>query len=127
MINKNLDHERASYAYKRVEEIKKQNDEKTEKKYRSAVRSSGALIQKSGLMQTLAFYLSKKDNKHYDQLARHILHWKCIRGEGKDSLDIYHKFLELPDEKIIYKTQEAKALMVWLKRFADAMLKGEDE
>lgn len=126
MIDKNLDNERASYAYKCVEEIKNQNDEKTEKKYRSAVRSSGALMQKSGLMQTLAFYLSKKDNEHYNQLARHILHWKCVHDEGEDSLDIYHKFLELPDEKIMYKTQEVKALIVWLKRFADAMLKGED-
>ncbi|NMG83442.1 MAG: type III-B CRISPR module-associated protein Cmr5 [Methanosarcinales archaeon] len=133
MIDRNLDHDRALYAYKCVEEIKEIGD-KTEKKYKSAVRSSGALIQKSGLMQTLAFYLSKKSDDegsltHYEQLAGHILYWKHICGKTEGSLiDAYKNLLDCPDadEQIIYTTQEAKALILWLKRFAEAMLKGED-
>jgi len=125
MINRNLDHERASYAYKCIEDIKKIGG-KTEKEYRSAVRSSGALVQKSGLMQTLAFYLSKKDKEHYKQLAGHILHWDYVYGGTESPLDSYHKLLEILDEDIIHKTQEAKALILWLKKFADAMLKDDE-
>lgn len=125
MMNRNLDHERASYAYERVKEIENIGG-KTEKEYRSAVRSSGALIQKSGLMQTLAFYLSKKDKEHYKQLAGHILHGDYVYGGTELPLDIYHKLLNLSDEEMIYRTQEAKALILWLKRFADAMLKGDE-
>ena len=132
MIDRNLDHDRALYAYKCVEEIQTIGGD-TGKKYRSAVLSSGALIQKSGLMQTLAFYISKKskkdeDDTYYEQLAGHILHWKhmCGKTEG-DLLNAYKKLLDCSDEEeMVYKTQEAKALILWLKRFAEAMLKGED-
>ena len=127
MIDRNLDHDRALYAYKCVEEIQTIGGD-TETKYRRAVLSSGALIQKSGLMQTLAFYISKKDKEYYEQLAGHILHLKHVGGttEG-DLLNAYKKLLDCSaEEDMLYKTQEAKALILWLKRFAEAMLKGED-
>lgn len=124
MIDRNLDHDRALYAYKCVEKIEGSGDE-TEKKYRSAVLASGALIQKSGLMQTLAFYISKKDKEHYKQLAGHILHWDYVYGGTELPLDTYQKLLNLSDEEVMYRTQEAKSLILWLKRFAEAMLKGE--
>lgn len=125
MIDRNLDHDRASYSYECVEAIKKLRNDSLEKKYRSAVHSSGALIQKSGLMQTLSFYISKKNDSHYERLAGHILNWNRIHGRSENLLDSYHNLLKLPDEEIINKTQEAKALILWLKRFADTMLKGE--
>ncbi|RKY69196.1 MAG: type III-B CRISPR module-associated protein Cmr5 [Candidatus Latescibacterota bacterium] len=127
MIYRNLDHDRALYAYKCVEKIEGGGDETEKKKYRSAVLASGALIHKSGLMQTLAFYLSKKDKEYYKQLAGHILHWDYVYGGAELPLNTYHKLLNLSDEEVMYRTQEAKALILWLKRFAEAMLeKGEE-
>ncbi len=128
MIDLNIDHDRANYAYKCIEEIK--GNERLETKYRSAVRSCGALIQKSGLIQTLSFYISKKnetanEQTHYQKLAKHILMWEKICGNGDDLLKNYQKLLTFSDEELIYKTQEAKDVVLWLKRFADAMLKGE--
>jgi CRISPR type III-B/RAMP module-associated protein Cmr5 len=122
---RNLEHERAKYAFDRVERIKGKNDEKAEKKYRSAVLSSGALIHKAGLLQTLAFYLSKPD---YRPLAEDILSWRGIK-EGSETapFSIYKNLLTLKDEDIIHKTQEARALVIWLKRFAEGMLKKEQE
>lgn len=131
-MDKNLDHNRALHAYTCIEEIEKSDNDDFEKKYHSVVQSCGILIQKSGLMQTLSFYLSKKDRKnntdtHYEKLADHILQW--IYGDGKttDRLQIYQNILNLQDEEILYKTQEAKSLVIWLKRYADTMLKGEDK
>lgn len=132
---KNLDHERAEYAYRCIKSIEGENDE-IEKKYHSAVRSSGALIQKSGLIQTLSFYISKtkdeekgKENKsytHYELLAKHILIWILNGSEKTEPLELYLSLLDYTDEEIIQKTQESKALLLWLKRFADAMLASGD-
>lgn len=128
MIDINIDHERANYAYKCIEEIK--GNERLETKYRSAVRSCGALIQKSGLIQTLSFYISKKnettnEQTHYEKLAEHILMWEKICGKGDNLSNSYKKLLNFSDEELIYKTQEAKDVVLWLKRFSDSMLKGE--
>lgn len=61
-VIQNLDHQRASYAYKCIKNLKGKIDTEKEKRYHSAVRSSGVLIQNAGLMQTLSFYISKKGN-----------------------------------------------------------------
>lgn len=129
MIDRNLENDRASYAYACAKSIKNIGGE-TEKKYHSAVRSSGALIQNSGLLHTLSFYLSKKskDNNptHYELLADHILQWKYVYGGDGNRVDLYYNLLILSDEKIMNRTHEAKALILWLKRSADAMLRSED-
>lgn len=147
IVNRNLDHRRADYAYQRINDIKENNNDKIEKRYHSAVRSSSALIQKSGLIQTLSFYISKKkddrdesgnqdeekkSNLHYEFLAKHILNWILFYDtsnkfidydENVEPLKLYLSLLECTDEEIIQKTQESKDLMLWFKRFADAMLK----
>ncbi|AKB40296.1 MULTISPECIES: type III-B CRISPR module-associated protein Cmr5 [Methanosarcina] len=131
IVDKNLDHGRAEYAYRCVKDIENKSDE-IEKKYHSAVRSSGALIQKSGLIQTLSFFISKtkdeesgRENKnytHYELLAKHILTWILDSSGSIEPLELYLSLLDYTDEEIIQKTQESKALILWLKRFADAML-----
>lgn len=141
IADENLDHKRAKYAYGCIEEIKDKGGN-IEKKYHSAVHSSSILVQESGLLQTLSFYISKinkkgdggkndfdEDSSHYKLLAKHILNWiveDCNDKSKNSLLKSYHCLLNYTDESIIYKTQESKALMVWLNRFADAMLKSED-
>lgn len=135
IVGKNLDHERAEYAYRCVKYIEGEGGE-LEKKYHSAVRSSGALIQKSGLIQTLSFYISKtkengrnedqKSYTHYEFLAGHILKWSMGNNENLSPLKLYLSLLDCTDDEIIQKTQESKALILWLKRFSDAMLKNGD-
>ncbi len=124
MQERNLEHERAAYAYDCIQDIKK-NYPDIEGKYRSAVLSSGALIQKAGLMQTLAFYLSKKN--HYEELADHILCWiQCHSHKGEPKL-MFNQLLHLNDEAMIEKNMETMALVTWLKRFAEGILKKEGD
>jgi len=132
MIDKNIDHKRASHAFSCIKDVNEKYTD-LEKKYHSAVRSSGVLIQRSGLMQTLSFYISKKSESgdgptHYELLADHILHWVYEDHANKNRLEIYQELLQLSEDNfknILYKTQEAKLLSIWLKRFADTFLKGE--
>ncbi|GMT50092.1 MAG: hypothetical protein IEMM0008_1631 [bacterium] len=124
MPERNLEHERAAYAYDCIQDIKN-NHPDVEGKYRSAVLSAGALIQKAGLMQTLAFYLSKKN--HYEELADHILCWiQCHNHKGQTKL-VFKQLLYLNDEAMIEKNMETMALITWLKRFAEGVLKKEGE
>lgn len=128
MFDENIEHKRALYAHSCIKDIR-DNYPHLDKKYYSAVRSSGVLIQISGLMQTLSFYISKKNSKleegptHHELLADHILGVKDQSIENR--LEIFEKLLNSSEENILFKTQEAKLLSVWLKRFADTMLKGE--
>lgn len=108
LINQNVDHKRADYAYKCIKGIKG-NIGSDEKKYHSAIKSSGVLIQTSGLLQTLSFYISKQgkdkensderivevsssevfkwnDFSHYELIAFHILNWIHYRDDNSSLL-----------------------------------------
>lgn len=135
-IERNIKHECAEYAYRCVEEIKK-NHSNIKDKYLSEVMSTGTRISGSGLMQTLAFYLSKEE-PHFKKLTLHILKWvlKDIPVNGKtldlsiwdedkkETFKIFSFLLNKPDEEMIYCTERALDVTQWLSRFARAMLKG---
>ncbi len=140
-IERNIKHQCARYAYDCIEEISKLPGEQTE--YRSQVMSTGTRIHGSGLMQTLTFYCSKMEGKdgrekiYFRKLALHLLKWvlkdEKVNGglplskwneDNTATWKIYSFLLNTDsDEKMIYYTERAKELTVWLKRFADARLR----
>ncbi len=114
---RNLEHKRAEYAFECISGIIGTD----EKKYRSSALSCGVLIQKTGLMQTMAFYLSKKGQQ--ERLAEHILGWIMYYRHGGNAVDLFNQMLISNDERLMQMTLEAQALIKWLKRFAEAGLK----
>jgi len=124
-----LEQDRANFAWDCVKEIKNLQNE-TEKKYKSFVKKSSALLLTNGLGNTLAFYQSKfgesAEGQAYKFLYKHIDGWlknqqlinqdavQWIKSEDTSSLDV------------IRATREALAFINWLKRFADAELKGDE-
>jgi CRISPR-associated protein Cmr5 len=121
-VLRSLEQERARYAWDCINEVKELK-EAVEEKYSSYVKRAPALIQTNGLGSTLAFYKSKGENA-YELLYKHIDGWfkkKChtnqdiiewIISENTSSLDIF------------IVTRETLALLNWMKRFAEATLKG---
>lgn len=121
---RSLEQKRARYAWDCINEVKELK-EAVEKKYSSYVKRAPALIQTNGLGNTLAFYRSK-DEIAYKLLYKHIDGWfkkKCytnqdivrwIMSENTSSLDVFRV------------TREILALLNWMKRFAEAELKGEE-
>lgn len=115
---RNLEHKRAEYAYGCINEIVESRDEK--EKYRSAVLSCGPLIRKAGLIQTMAFYLSKKGPQ--EKLAEHIL--KHIFQERNETVNcLFKRLLDSNEDMLMEMTSETQSLVKWLKRFAEARLK----
>jgi len=106
-----------------------------ESKYSSYVKKTPTLIQTNGMGNTLAFYRSKfgkeneeklsADNRAYKLLYEHINNWfneKCnikqdiiewIISENSSSIDVFKA------------TREILSLLNWIKRFAEAELKGD--
>ncbi|ASJ16080.1 type III-B CRISPR module-associated protein Cmr5 [Thermococcus chitonophagus] len=136
-----LEQKRAEFAYNKVLEVRGTSEE-IQKKYRSYVRSAPTLILTNGLGQTLAFYLSKignsngdyeeinlndlkkADQKAYAYLYKHIAEWldeKIIHS--KNPIEYYTR---ASSTEVLTLTEEVIALLKWMRRFADAMLKGDE-
>ena len=109
-------------AIKNVDERSKE----FKKKYAGWVRSAPAYVMTSGLGQTLAFMLAKggpgRDKAPallYRHLSDRVTDWMGWKG-----LDLLEKLIERNSKSDVYRraTTEALAHLVWLKRFAEAVL-----
>lgn len=119
----NRDHERAVQAHRCVAAVNDNRDDETKKKYRSLVRGAGTLIHQAGLFQTLGFYF-QKNKPHHRDLAAHLLRWLFPNQPETTSPDdlYFQHLLGCADDQARWHTAEAQAFVLWLKRFAEAML-----
>jgi len=118
---------RAAYAWEKVQGCGE--------KYANLAKAAPALIMGNGLMQTLAFYQSKED--YHQRLNQHICEWlaKRFQGDGQfrrlsspeDSTpeDLFKKTMralaEAPPRRYRQATEEAMALLRWIRQFAAAV------
>ena len=117
MMPNSQEQERARYAFEQVKNI----PGPTGKEYRSLVLQAPERIHQCGLLQTLAFHLSKEKDSQHSLFLQHLLGWffgkKIIKKNNIRSS--YKKLLDLSSTEIMQKTQESKKLVFWLKRFAE--------
>ncbi len=127
----NLNHLRANYAKKCVDEVLK--DEEVAKKFKSYVTSAPSMILKNGLGNTLAFYRTKfeakKDKKAdaraYEKLYEFIDKWLKERGYCPgDPLDC---IIGMNTVEFASATEEVLALLNWMKMFAKAKIEDKEE
>ncbi|HDQ72521.1 MAG TPA: type III-B CRISPR module-associated protein Cmr5 [Chloroflexi bacterium] len=120
-----MDQERAAAAWNAIDAVNKESED-FKKKYAGWVRSAPADVMTNGLGQTLAFMLAKgkgKDTEAPSLLYRHLSEWVCPKMEwGQASL--LEKLIEPDSKSDVYRRAmtEALAYLVWLKRFAEAVL-----
>jgi len=123
--------ERAKYAWECVEKAQA-TLRKDASEYGQLARGLPAFIQTNGLGQTLAFLLSKGKNdsrKPHQQLYLHLSEWTTEQlGWGKS--DKLMQELTRPNhDSNDYRraTNEVMALLIWLRRFAEAQLIKDDK
>lgn len=130
-----LEQNRANYAWTCVKKIQGYNDEQKliEKKYKSFVNKSSALVLTNGLGNTLAFYRSKygedstkAEAQAYKILYSHIDEW--LKKQSIIDRDVTEWILSEKTSSldVIRATKETLAFIGWLKRFAVAELKGDE-
>jgi CRISPR type III-B/RAMP module-associated protein Cmr5 len=117
----NIAHDNAKEAFKQITCILNDKDNKTKKEYLSLVRGTDALIHQCGLLQTLAFYLSKK-KEHHVLLTSQLLEHLGLPNNQDQLIDGYNRLLNKEDSELMRKTAQARRYLLWLKRYAEAMI-----
>lgn len=124
---------RAKIAWGWVEQVLSrfsgESGDKAQKRYGTLARKLPALLQVSGLGQTLAFLFAKSrqgesaEGLLFSQFAGHLRDRLQLRPEG----DFMYAVLDLTPAAYRAATQEALAVADWLKRFAEGRLASEED
>lgn len=127
-----LEQDRANCAWNCIKKTKDRNDEQIERKYKSFVNKSSALLLTNGLGNTLAFYQSKYEGNSpeaqaYRFLYAHIDEWLKKQNIVDQNVIEWFRSKKTSSLDVIRATKETLAFLSWLKRFAVAELKGDED
>ncbi|HVG08168.1 MAG TPA: type III-B CRISPR module-associated protein Cmr5 [Thermoanaerobaculia bacterium] len=128
-----LEQMRATFALQKIDQVKSGNDRA---KYKTQLLKLPARLHNNGLGQTVAFYLTAGPGKPewiicdwlQDWLSRSKDRGPAIYPSGKNLIAcVSGKDLSKDaDAELLYRqaSDEARAIAVWLKRFAEAFIAG---
>lgn len=128
-----IERERAKFAYECAMEGSKIEKNK---EYKAYVKKILTLIKTNGLLATFAFVSSKaekdssKSGYAYNLIYNQTIKWLSQEPVGiiSDRLkgkDMVRVFTELNSSQYRAVTNEVLTFFVWLKRFAEALIKGD--
>ncbi|MGC9469415.1 MAG: type III-B CRISPR module-associated protein Cmr5 [Anaerolineae bacterium] len=140
-VRKTLEQQRAKLAWEQIQSIKALHKDELEKKYSSLVKKLPMYILTNGLGQTLAFVCSKaKEGNEHQRLYDHLDAWSReswsavgqfgdteTSGDAESRTHLLAWLIE--QDSALYRrvTVGVLAYITWLKRFAEASLKSEEE
>lgn len=119
---------RAAYAYQAVSEyVQSLPNEEDKTKYRARVVSIPIMIKNNGFGTTMAFYFSKRHDKEqaYKKVYEQIALWLKQSGILAENEQLMDKITASSIDEYKIMTNEAMALVTWMKRFAEGMIKKE--
>ncbi len=124
-MERTLEQQRAAFALDHVERIK---DGDRKSKFKTQLIKLPSRLHSNGLGQTVAFYLSTgKEEAPEWQICQWLGDWL-----GDDHRKIYsgresliHQISGRDEDRYRRASAEARALAVWLKRFAEAFIAGD--
>lgn len=120
---RDLELDRARFAFDSVQALTL--EPRKAKDYRNELHSAATLVQTLGLAQTLAFYAGGEVDRAV--VREQVLGWlgqseltkQLFVGVGVGPAAVYSALLRLESTEYAVAADEALALLVWLKRFAD--------
>lgn len=116
---RNIQNERAAFAYERVSSIK------DKKKFFSLVRTVPSKIQMTGLATTTAFLYSKKREEEHKDLYNIISNWLAKQSLLKEETELMEAITQSTNEQYRAMANEVQQLLIWVKRFAEGMTPNE--
>lgn len=153
MLQIKLDNERAKFAFEKVSKIKSysekdgkkennnnsksnmKNNEEGEKdkirenkkdKYLIACKNVPSQMKVNGFGMTMAYLFSKKDSRC---LYNDIVDWLNLQFYHNDETikgeEFLKKIVNADSFEYMQMSKEAMALLIWMKRFAEGMLKND--
>lgn len=130
--SQSMEQQRAVFALEQVSKVVANND--TAKRFKAYANSTPAMIQTSGLGQSLAFAKAKSNGKGpeaagwkaiYEALNGWLTQQNIWPDSEKDS-DVLALLINGDQMQYRRAQAEAQALLVWLKQFARADIAGEE-
>ncbi|GBC80339.1 MAG: type III-B CRISPR module-associated protein Cmr5 [Acidobacteriota bacterium] len=120
-MTQSLEQKRAAFAWKVV---KGQSTD-----YVNLAKAAPALVMGNGLMQTLAFFKSKGEEGHHADLLQHVLAWLSARNlVTKNSFsEAMDELANMSSEQYLAATEEALAILKWIRQLAAAQAKDRSE
>ncbi len=118
-----LDQQRAGYAWDRARDAKRAFPRQEEfDKYRKLAKGAPALVMGSGLMAALAFWQSRSEDPA-KRLVADLLGWMANRRlvAGEEFEMAMAGMTQQPSAQYLAATDEALALLRWLRQCADAV------
>jgi|SRR5579875_2133880 CRISPR-associated protein Cmr5 len=122
-----LEQQRARFAWEKVQGIIQKSEQR--EAFKRLAKGAPVLIMNNGLMQTLAFYQSRSVNAEAAQeLVKAILGWlekqqMISPAGGKDIFQAGMQSLQSqPAIRYLRATEEAIAILRWIRQFADAVI-----
>lgn len=128
-----LEQMRAAFALDRIDQVKAGADKA---KYKTQLLKLPARLHNNGLGQTVAFYLTSGPGKPETIICEWLQDWlsrpkesgPAIYPPGKELIRCVsgRELPEKADPELLYRqaSDEARAIAVWLKRFAEAFIAG---
>lgn len=118
---------RAAFAFAQVKQHLGQMTDTDKKEFRSYIKRMPSMIQVNGLAQTLAFYFAKQDNmgKVYSVLDEWAKQSLTSVQPARGSSEFVEWVVTLPSTQYKIVAVEVMALLNWMCRFADGLIKGE--
>ncbi len=131
---KGIEQGRATYAFAKVNSVSENGSDNLKKTYKTAAKKLPVLIKTNGLGQTLAFMKSKgaknrEATNGYDKLYEQIGNW--LQTEDVRELvpqgELVEKVIQLQSPVYRQVTVETLALLNWVRRFVDGLMKDVEE
>ncbi|MCW7552286.1 type III-B CRISPR module-associated protein Cmr5 [Endozoicomonas gorgoniicola] len=126
-----MQQKRAAFCYRKVKEMAGHKNQDAAKRFKAYANSLPAMVQMNGLGQTLAFAKSKCDSGKPEGIAWQHLYDLISEWHGREEgcytgQDVLEGIMS-SDMHVYRQAQaETQALMVWVKQFARAEIKGSD-
>ena len=122
-----LDQQRAQFAWDSVTQARKAIKEFSD--YKNLAKGAPALIMGNGLMPAIAFYESRKNSAPASVLGNNVLAWLAIRFKDERAFQplptnfntAMERLLKADSGFYMRATDEALAMLKWLRQFADAL------
>ncbi len=124
MLNKQM--EIAKIAYNNIKDnIKNIQQEEEKKEYKSHIKHILSLLQISGITQAFSFALTKKKNTYNMIISdtKEYLSTLSVIKEKFKNKELIDSLLTLTSEEYMIVTSEVRDFFIWLKRFADGLIK----
>ena len=128
-----IEQSRAAYALQCIEEVNRAKKDVAQE-YKSYARQWGPMVHANGLGQALAFARSKPKSEAWKKLYQHLSNWLTGHTVAQNmacpaplrvsatTTDAIVAITTQPTEAYLAATSEALALVLWIKRLAEASI-----